>query len=325
LARVLVTGGDGFVGEHLIAHLLAEGREVTASTLALPPRRDTLTSDQASAVDWKLADVLDPAALFRVVAAVRPDEICHLAGFSSGARAREEPEAAMRINAGGTVNLFEAVLNARADFPDLNPRVLVMGSGASYGHSAVDDVGLAEDLPLLPLSAYGLSKACQELVAHSYGRSSGLRVVVARAFHLIGPGQRTDFVVPSLCEQVAGIADGRLEPVLQVGNTEVERDFLDVRDGVRAFRIMLELDEPSNAYNVCSGRATPIRQMLDWILDEAGVEPEVMRDPSRVRHGEPDRITGDPGRLLRSSSFEPQRDIQATVRETYRWYTGMAP
>ncbi len=313
------------MGEHLIAHLLEEGREVTASTLALPPRRDTLTSNQASAVDWKLADVLDPAALFRVLAAVRPEEIYHLAGFSSGARAREEPEAAMRINAGGTVNLLQAVLDARADFPDLDPRVLVMGSGASYGQSTAGAGGLSEDMPLQPQSAYGLSKACQELVAHSYRRSSELRVLVARAFHLIGPGQRTDFVVPSLCEQVAGIAAGRLEPVLQVGNTGVERDFLDVRDGVRAFRIMLELDEPSPAYNVCSGRATPVRQILEWILDEAGVEPAIETDPSRVREGELDRVTGDPAKLVQASGFEPRRDIETTVRETYRWTTGMAP
>lgn len=318
MRTVLVTGGDGFVGEHLIAHLLAEGREVTASVLDLPPKRDTLSSEQLATVDWKLADVLDPGALYRVVAAVRPDEIYHLAGFASGSRAGEEPETAVRVNAGGTVNLLEAVLAAQSDFPELSPRVLVMGSGAAYGGEPADR--LAEERPLRPLSAYGLSKACQELVAHSYRRRHGLRTVVARAFNLVGPGQRTDFVVPSLCTQAAEIAAGDADAVLRVGNLDLARDFLDVREGVVGFRLLLELDDPAEAYNVCSGRATTIRQLVEWILDEAGVEAELEVDPERVRPGETERMVGDPGLIRQHTGWRPGSDLEKTIRKTYSSY-----
>lgn len=316
--KTLVTGADGFVGEHLLLALLEEGGEVAASALTLPPTRSTLTPSQMSAVDWKAADVRDHDALFRVLAAVQPDRIYHLAGFSSGALARERAEEAMRINAGGTVNLCEAVLSVRQEFPDFDPIVLVLGSGDSYGDAGQPGEPLREDLMLRPVTVYGLSKACQELAAHTYRRAHGVRTVVARGFNLIGPGQQRHFVVPDFCSQVRAIAKGEREPRLTVGNVDVERDFTDVRDGVQAFRAIMDLERAQAAYNVCSGRAVAIRRVLEWILDEAGVDVEVVVDPSRVRAEEPARIVGDPSRLRGETGWAPQRSLEETVREVYR-------
>lgn len=317
--KVLVTGADGFVGEHLVAHLLERGYEVCASALSLPPTRDTLTPDEIARVDWKAADVQDHDALFRLVAAIRPDRIFHLAGFASGALARDRAELALRVNAGGTVNLCEAVLAAREEFPAFDPRILVMGSGDAYGASALDGTPLREEMPLAPLSPYGFSKACQELAADTYRRAHALHTVVVRGFNLLGSGQQLDFVVPSFCIQVAEIVAGRREPVLQVGNLDVERDFTDVRDGVVAFRAIMELEEPETVYNVCSGRALPVRRLLEWILDEAGIDPEIQVDPARVRREEAPRLVGDPGRVRRSTGWTPAHRIEDTVREVYGW------
>ncbi|MFW6084128.1 MAG: GDP-mannose 4,6-dehydratase [Gemmatimonadota bacterium] len=318
--RVLVTGADGFVGEHLVAELLAAGHEVSASTLTLPPTRDTLSLEQLAAAEWKAADVRDHDALHRLIAAVRPEQIYHLAGFASGALARERAAQALAVNAGGTVNLCEAVGTVREEFPDFDPRILVMGSGDAYGDAARDDVPLEERMRLRPVSAYGLSKAAQELAAHTYRRSRGMRLLVMRSFNLVGPGQATHFVVPDFCTQVAEMAFGRQrERVLHVGNLDVERDFTDVRDGVRAFRMVMELDEPAAAYNVASGDAVPIRRILEWILDEAGIEPEIVSDAERRRSGEVRRIRGDATRLLRDTGWKPERDVEASVREVYRW------
>lgn len=318
--KVLITGGDGFVGEHLIHELLEAGHHITASALSLPPDRNTISSAEASAVDWKLADVLDRGALYRLVAAVQPEWIFHLAGFASGARAREEPEQAVRVNAGGTVNLMEAILAGRQDFPELDPRVVVLGSGEAYGDAAPEGQPATEDMSLRAVSVYGLSKACQELTAHTYRRARGLRTVVARPFHLIGPGQKAEFVLPSFCAQAAAIAAGRAEPLIRVGNLSVERDFMDVRDGVRALVALMGLARPEAAYNVCSGRALAIRRLLEWVLDEAGVEVEVRTEPERVREDEPARALGDPGRIQRDTGWMPEREVEETVRETYRWY-----
>lgn len=318
--RVLVTGADGFVGEHLVAELLEAGHEVSASTLTLPPTRDTLTIEQVAAADWKAADVRDHDALYRLIAAIRPDQIYHLAGFASGAMAREHASEALSVNAGGTVNLCEAVGALREELPDFDPRILVMGSGDSYGDAAREDIPLKEHMRLRPVSAYGLSKAAQELAAHTYRRARGLRLLVVRSFNLVGPGQATDFVVPDFCTQVAEMACGRnREGVLHVGNLDVERDFTDVRDGVRAFRLAMELDEPAAAYNVASGAAVPIRRLLEWILDEAGVQPDVVSDAERRRRGEVPRIRGDAGLIRRATGWVPERSIEASVREVYRW------
>lgn len=317
--KALVTGGDGFVGEHLLAHLLEAGDRVTASSLSLPPNRAVLAPEQAGAVEWKVADVLDRDALYRLVAAVRPEHVYHLAGFASGAEARERPEAAVRVNAGGTVNLFEAVVAARGDFPGLEPRVLVLGSGDAYGDAGREGEKLKEERPLRPVTPYGLSKACQELVTHTYRRAHGVDALVIRAFNLIGPGQKRRFVIPDFCAQVAAIAAGKAEPVLRVGDLEVERDFTDVRDAVRAFRAVLELEEPGRAYNVCSGEAVSIGTALRWILDEAGLEVEVQAEPERVREGELPRLAGDSEAVRRDTGWAPTRRPEETVRETYRW------
>jgi GDP-4-dehydro-6-deoxy-D-mannose reductase len=317
--KVLVTGADGFVGEHLVAELLANGNDVTGSTLNLPPVRDTLTPDEASSIDWKAADICDHDALVRLISAVRPEQIYHLAGFASGALARENAALSLNVNAGGTVNLFEAVMSVREDSPEFDPRILVMGSGDAYGDAARDGVPLSEEMPLRPVSPYGLSKAAQELAAHTYRRAHDLRILVLRSFNLVGPGQGPNFVVPDFCSQVSEIASGHGSSEILVGNLDVERDFTDVRDGVRALRRVMELKHPKAAYNVASGQPLSIRRILDWILDEAGIEPEVHVESSRLRDNEVTRIQGDASRLRADTDWVPERSIETSVREVYRW------
>ena len=317
--KALVTGADGFVGQHLIAELLEHGFSVAASALDLPPGRSTLTSEQITSVDWKAADVRDRDALVRLVAAAMPDRIYHLAGFASGSLAREFASDAVHINVGGTVNLCEAVVSVRETEPEFDPRILVMGSCDAYGDAARDAVPLSEDMSLRPVSAYGLSKAGQELAAHTYRRAHGLRMLVVRGFNLIGPGQEPPFVVPEFATQVARIALGEVQPPVMVGNLDVARDFTDVRDGVRALRLLMELDTPGAAYNVASGQTIRIGTILDWIVDEAGIEVEIEVVPSRVRREELAVVAGDNKRLREDTGWVPLRDVEASVRETYRW------
>jgi GDP-4-dehydro-6-deoxy-D-mannose reductase len=317
--KALVTGADGFVGQHLIAELLAHGFTVAASALDLPPSRSTLDPEQIASVDWKAADVRDHGTLVRLVAAAMPDRIYHLAGFASGALARQYASDAVHINAGGTVNLCEAVVAVRELEPEFDPRILIMGSCDAYGDAARDGVPLTEDMSLRPVSVYGLSKASQELAAHTYRRAHGLQIFVVRGFNLVGPGQEPPFVVPEFAVQVASIAARETEPLVKVGNLGVERDFTDVRDGVEALRLLMDLDTPSAAYNVASGRTIRIGTILDWIVDEAGIEVEIEVVPSRVRREELAMVVGDATRLREDTGWMLRRDVEASVRETYRW------
>jgi GDP-4-dehydro-6-deoxy-D-mannose reductase len=169
------------------------------------------------------------------------------------------------------------------------------------------------------VSPYGLSKAAQELAAHTYRRAHGLKILVTRSFNLVGSGQGPNFVVPDFCSQVSEIVSGNVASEIRVGNLDVERDFTDVRDGVRALRLVMELEDPKAAYNVASGQPIGIRQILDWILDEAGVEPEIHVESARLRENEVARIQGDASRLRQDTGWIPRFSIEDSVREVYRW------
>ncbi len=315
--RAVVSGGDGFVGQHLISWLLASGDEVSASILGPDPDLRTLTTGEARAVDWRAADVLDAGALSTLIGDLRPDCLYHLAGFASGARARQAPGEALRVNAEGTLNLLEAVVGARRAQASFEPTIVLMSSADAYGPPSDTATPFQEEHALRPATNYGLSKAAMEMVAHAYRARSSLRIIVVRAFPLLGPGQGTDFVLPTICLQAAEIAAGTVEPVLHTGNLDVERDFTDVRDGVRALRLLAGQSSDETTYNLCSGRTVPIRRLVEWVLEEAGVEAEVHVDPMRVRPEEPGRVSGTAARLEKVTGWVPERSLRAAVRDTY--------
>jgi len=301
--RVLVTGAEGFVGRHLRARLEAGRLDVVPT--ALDPSGDP---------GCEPLDVLDRPAVDEAIGRIRPDRVFHLAGFSSGAAARRRPGEALRTNAEGMLNVLESLASLGLG----DSRVVVAGSSDAYGDPGPDPVD--EDAPVAPVSAYGTSKAAQELVALGLAATHGLDVRVARLFPLLGPGQSDAFAVPGFCRQAAAIAAGEADPVLRVGNLDVERDFTDVRDGAAALAVLAELESPGRrTYNVCSGRATSLRTILSWILEEAGIDPEIEVDPDRLRPSDPPRIIGSARRLQGETGWMPERDVREGVRETYSW------
>lgn len=307
----LVTGGEGFAGGHLIALLRGRGEDVHATSLGPPPPDEPRGTEGTGALAWSRADVLAPDAIGRAVAAAGADRIFHLAGFASGGDARRRPDDALAVNAVGTLRLLEAAREAGVDGP-----IVVAGSGDAYG--APDRVPVAEDAPLAPTGVYGATKAAQEVVARGLGRAWGLDVRVARLFPQIGPGQSRSFVVPSFCRRASRIARGESEPLLRVGRLDVVRDLSDIRDGVAGLAAIADRGAPGGVYNVCSGRGVAIGQILAWVIEAAGIEPEVRTDPDLVRPEEPDEIVGDPASLFRAAGWRVERDLQSSVRETYR-------
>jgi len=311
------------VGQHLISELLASGAEVVGTTVAgttgaAEPARGTLAAPERSFVTWRHADVLDRPGLERLVSDVRPEVVYHLAGFSSGVEARSQPAKALSVNAAGTLHLLEAL----AAVGPGGARVVVAGSADAYGRGPAGRP-IAETDPLRPESAYGATKAAQDVVARGVGQALGLDVRVARLFPLVGPGQREAFVLPSFCRRARRIVRGQEAPRLRVGNLDIERDFADVRDGVRGLVQIGQLDATRyRAYNVCSGQGTAVRQLLEWVLEAAGVEAEVVVDPGLVRESEPRRVVGDPSRLYDDTKWCVERDMREAVHETLRWVAG---
>ncbi len=312
--KALVTGGDGFLGQHLVAHLLDAGCEVAATSLADRRRPGGLSPQARDAVDWRRVDVLDSAAVAALVAAFRPRMIFHLAGFSSSVQARAHPRDALRVNAEGTLNVVLAA--ARTGLAVR--RVVLAGSADAYGDG--DGARIEESAPLRPVTLYGASKAAQEMAGLGAGAALGVQVAVARIFPLVGPGQRPMFFLPSLCRRALAIRRGTAKPELAVGNLDVTRDFTDVRDGAEAVAALGGLDSTiRRSYNVCSGKGLRLRRLMEWVVGAAGIDPDVTCDPGLVRRGEPEKLVGDPGRLHAATGWFARRDIQTTAAETLDW------
>ena len=293
--RVLVTGPTGFVGRWLIEELRSHGHTL----LLAPPSREL--------------DITDHAAVIDLVTAAAPDAIAHLAAVSFAGDARRDPARAFAVNVGGTAALMEAA--GRLPRP---PVVLVTGSSEAYAPPRPEDLPLRESAPLLPESPYGLSKLAAEAVALEVAGAHGIHLVVTRSFNHTGPGQRPDFVVPALAGRIADVLAGRAAAI-RVGNTDVHRDFLDVRDVVRAYRLLLEagatgaLPAGPTIVNVASGRSVSVRWIAETLKSHAGCDADLVEDPDLVRPSDPPEIVGDAGLLRKLTGWSPAIPLERTL------------
>lgn len=299
--KALVTGADGFVGRWLVEHLRREGDEVLEACGQHAP-----TDEHRTRIDLR-----DPRDAQRVCDWARPEAIYHLAAIAFGPDAQRAPAEALDVTVGGTLNLLRA-----AALLDESPTVFIPSSGEVYGRPTTERV-LSEDDPIAPVSAYGNTKAAQELVALAYHHAGTLPIVVARAFNHIGPGQRDAFVVASFATQLAEVAAGGREPLLRVGNLATERDFTDVRDVVAAYHLLVAGRHAGGIFNVASGTAVSIGTILDRLVEISGLEVQIEVDPDRVRQVDPPRIVGDATRIRAATGWEPQYTLDRTLRDVW--------
>lgn len=286
--RVLVTGSSGFVGRWLLEHLAEAGDEV----LELPGE----------------VDVTDGPAVGAAVAAAAPEGLVHLAAQASVGGSWDDGGRTFAVNAGGTLHVLDAAAAAGVR------RVLVVSSAEVYGKVRPDRLPVGEDAPLAPASPYAASKAAAEMVALQAWLGRGLEVVRARPFNHTGPGQRPDFVVPSLARQVAEAARTGAAS-LRVGNLAVRRDLTDVRDVVRAYRLLLAGGAPGEVYNVCRGESVAIDDVARRLLELAGVALPLEVDPARLRPADVPELRGDPTRLRDAVGWRPEIDLDRTLAD----------
>lgn len=291
--RVLVTGANGFVGGHLLNLLARRGDEVTAVS-----REDI--------------DICDQQAVADLVASTAPGRVFHLAAQASVARSFHEPLQTFEVNVLGTVNLFEAV---RHHAP--SARVLVASSADTYGCVELDRIPVDEDSPQRPASAYAASKVAQEAVAFQYARTYGTHVVCTRSFNAIGPGQSTAFALPNFASQIAAHVVAGTPPRLRVGNLDVERDFIDVRDVVRAQTMLLDADAGGLAYNVCNGTPVRLRDALEELILQSGQEVSVEVDPALLRPVDLPRMAGANRRLCATVPWSATIPLSQSLSDLY--------
>ncbi|MGC1381479.1 MAG: GDP-mannose 4,6-dehydratase [Candidatus Baltobacteraceae bacterium] len=299
--RALVTGASGFVGGHLLAALRRLGAEVLAC--GGPHDRP----GEYFPLDLGEADTIAAALDLS-----RPDVIFHLAAQTFVPESLDSPIETYEINAIGTARLAEAVRK----YGDGAPRIVFASSAEVYGAREPGDLPLRESLDLRPVNPYGASKAAAEAMLLAQARSFGLDVVIARAFNQIGPGQSERFAVASFADQLAAIAAGAA-PGLLVGNLDAARDFLDVRDVVEAYLALARDGEARQAYNVCSGAAVKLSDMLRELIVLARVPVEVREDPARMRASETTVVAGSAEKLRARTGWQPQIPLARSLRDVY--------
>ena len=298
--KALIIGVAGFVGRHLVNELVNTGWDVHGTKLP------TETTDLD--IPMYGLDVLDAAAVKGLLKKVSPDCVFHLAALSSVALSWKEPAKTVDVNIKGVVNLLEALREMGTP-----PRVLLVGSGEEYGRIQPDELPISEDTVLRPGNIYACTKATQGMLGQVYADAYGLEIITVRAFNHIGTGQTDSFVVPAFCKQVAEIEASGGTGVIRVGNLDAKRDFTDVRDIVKAYRLLAEKGDSGEIYNVGSGNAISIADILELILKQSKASISVEKDQSRMRPSDTPVVEADISKLGECTGWKPEIPIEATI------------
>lgn len=308
MKKGLVIGAAGFVGNYLINEMHANDMEVYATKLP----HEQLDNPHATVYDL---DIMNKEAIVALLFELRPDYIFHLAAQSSVGLAWKNPGLTIDVNIKGSVNVMDAV---RELF--YKPRVLLIGSGEEYGHIRPGETPISEENSLRPGNIYAATKACQNMIGNIYSKAYDMELMMVRAFNHIGPGQLPMFVVSDFCKQVAEIEKGLREPVMKVGNLAAKRDFTDVRDVVRAYVKLAKLGIPGETYNVGSGNAQAIQEILNLIVSMSKVEINVEIDPNKLRPVDVPIIEADITKLNELTGWKPEIPLQQTIQETLDYW-----
>ena len=308
--KVLITGITGFVGSHLAEYCLGRDGEVEVVGICRWRSRRENIEHLGDSIDMRECDLRDASSVKQLLGDVRPERIFHLAAQSYVPSSWNSPAETITTNVIGQLNIFEAMREL-----ELDARIQIAGSSEEYGLVHPHEAPITEDNPLRPLSPYAVSKVTQDTLAYQYFQSYGLKAIRTRAFNHTGPRRGDVFVTSNFAKQIAQIEAGRREPVLLVGDLTPERDFTDVRDIVRAYWLCLEHCEPGEVYNVASGKAYRIQEVLDMLLSHSDMEIEVREDPSRLRPSDVPLLLGDNTKFCEATGWKPEIPFEQTAKD----------
>lgn len=298
---LLLIGAHGFMGGHVECAAEAVGLPVVATN------RDGSRGPRC--------DLLDPASVAACLADTRPARIVNMAGAASVAASWEDPAGAFAINATGVLHLLEAVARHAPE-----AHVLCASSAEVYGEPSEDRLPFSEDQPMAPVTPYGASKVAMEALCGQYARARGLKIAVVRAFNQLGPGQSPAFAASGFARQIAAAeAGGADRAELALGNPIAARDFTDVRDTARAF-LDVSRKGLTGTYNLCSGRATKLEDLIAAMAEATPIAVEIVPDPSLARPADPSTVYGDPTRLREATGWAPEIPLSRTVADLLDWW-----
>jgi len=282
--KILLTGYNGFVGNHVMAYNTCE-----------------IMADEQGQIS-----LADQARMTRLIGKIRPDAVIHLAAQSNVAESVLHPKQTYDTNFYGTLNLLEALRESK-----FKGKFLFIGSGDIYGIAT--KLPITEDMLPRPRNSYAVSKVAAEALCYEWSQHSEFDIIMTRSFNHIGPGQSEKFVIASFAKQIMMIKNGKIAPVLKTGNLDVTRDFLDVRDVVRAYFLLLEHGENSQVYNICSGNERMIKSVLVKMLEIADVTAIIEQESGLFRKVEQPRVYGSYNKLHQATTWQPEIKFEQTL------------
>lgn len=306
MKKVLIFGYSGFVGPYL-ANEFNDG----TYTIFGSDKIDC-SSGKELLSDFFIADITNSDEVERVINATQPNFIINLAAVSSVKQSWNKPELTIAVNVMGSINILQASAKMEE-----KPKIMFIGSSEEY---KAQDKPIGEECSLESNNPYGISKLAQERFAEIYRKEFGLKIYCVRSFNHTGVGQNENFVIPSFCKQVAEIDKNGFPNAIHVGNISVFRDFSDVRDVARAYRMVIESDNDNVIYNVGSGKAYKIEDLLKYIISLSSKDIEIIVDKNKFRPTDTPFICCNNSRIKKELGWEPQYDIKETINELYRFY-----
>lgn len=306
--RLLITGGAGFVGASLVRFL---STEYPAIEVISPSHENDGF------------DIRDTSVVSELVARTRPTSVIHLAAIAAPAEAKASPRLAWDVNLLGTLNVADAI---KRHAPDA--KLIFAGSSESYGGTFKEAQGrpVSENAPLLPQTVYAATKASADLMLGQMA-IDGLNVVRFRPFNHTGPGQTDKFVIPAFARQIAEAVAGKRPKFIEVGNLDAARDFIDVRDVVRAYATAALEPVPlasGRVYNLASGKPVAIGELLQRLIDLSGAEVEIRVDPDRLRPNDVPVACGDASAALTDLGWSPRIPIDQTLTDVMNYWKEQA-
>lgn len=305
MKKVLIFGIGGFVGPYLAQEFLSHGYVVTGSD-------KVCNGNLPQTVKYIDADLLDAESVLQIFKDEEPDMVINLAGISSVGQSWSIPQTTISVNVIGGLNIMEATRKS-----EKKPKLMFIGSSEEY---VISDSPMNEDRPLNASNPYGISKVTQEQFAQMYSRNYGLQIYCVRPFNHTGVGQRDSFVLPNFCKQVAEIEKSGKPGSIEVGNLTVKRDFSHVKDIVRAYRMIIESDDSSLIYNVGSGQAYSLRELLDYIIGLSSVDIQIKVDPKRFRPTDQPMVCCDYTLISSRLGWEPEYSVFDALKELYNYF-----
>jgi len=318
MKKLLITGISGFVGGHVVRYLFSQdaGYEIHGISRSRPAWDFFLESPQDNKnVRFHKADLMDIPKIKRLIVEIQPDYILHLAAQSSVAESWNTPVDSFLNNTNIFLNILDTVrLN------DFSARILSIGSSEIYGVVGEKDLPLTEERHVDPANPYAVARVAQEYLARIYAQGYGLDICSTRSFNHCGPGQSDRFVVSSIVKQFVLIAQGRQEPEVRMGNGSIVRDFLDVRDVVPAYRLLLEKGKRGEVYNICSGQGYAIKEIVSMLSEIYGIRVQILETRSQIRPMDNPRIVGSYQKIQHELGWQPGIKFEKSLRSMYEYW-----